>query len=126
MTALVDTDVIIDFLRGQPQAVAFMQAAPLPVHVSAISVAELFVGVRDGEEKTALDTMLSACRVHPLTADIATRGGLWRRDYGRSHGVGLADALIAATAEAARFELVTLNARHYPMLERISIPYRKN
>jgi predicted nucleic acid-binding protein len=126
MTALVDTDVMIDFLRGQAQAVAFMQAVPLPVHVSAITVAELFAGVREGEEKAALDTALTACRVHPLTADIAMRGGLWRRDYGRSHGVGLADALIAATAEHAGLDLVTLNARHYPMLERISIPYRKN
>jgi predicted nucleic acid-binding protein len=126
MTALVDTDVMIDFLRGQPQAVAFMQVVPLPLHVSAVTVAELFAGVREGEEKTALDAALTACRVHPLSAGIAARGGLWRRDYGRSHGVGLADALIAATAEAAGFELVTLNARHYPMLERINTPYRKN
>ncbi len=113
MTGLVDTDVMIDFLRGQTQAVAFMQAVPLPVHVSA-------------RRKPHWIPCSPRVACIPLTADIATRGGLWRRDYGRSHGVGLADALIAATAEHAGLDLVTLNARHYPMLERISIPYRKN
>ena len=55
----------------------------------------------------------------------AVRGGLFRRDYGKSHGVGLADALIAATAELAQATLVTLNAKHFPMLPTVLVPYQK-
>jgi predicted nucleic acid-binding protein len=36
---------------------------------------------------------------------------------------GLADALIAASAEAAGATLVTLNRRHFPMLAEVLAPY---
>ena len=51
-------------------------------------------------------------------------GGLYRRDYGQSHGTGLADALIAATAEENGATLVTFNQRHFPMVE-IRVPYER-
>ncbi len=116
---LVDADVLIDFLRGRPEA---RDAA-----VSAITVAELHVGVREGEERQALDAILATFRVLPLDADTASSGGLRRRDYGKSHGVGLNDALIAATALGPGLPLAMLNARHYPMLpaDRLVLPYRK-
>jgi predicted nucleic acid-binding protein len=50
---------------------------------------------------------------------------LYRRDYGKSHGVGLADALIAATAELNQATLVTLNQKHFPMIIDIMVPYQK-
>ncbi|MBM4294349.1 MAG: type II toxin-antitoxin system VapC family toxin [Deltaproteobacteria bacterium] len=60
----------------------------------------------------------------PVDAEIAQKGGLYRRDYGPSHGVGLADALIAATAELHQARLVTLNPRHFPMVE-VAVPFTK-
>lgn len=125
MPVLVDTDIMIDFLRGRSQAVAFMREVELPVHLSAVTVAELYAGVRDGAEKSALARALAACAVHPLTHEIAAHGGLLRRDFGRSHGVGLADALIAATAQAHELKLATLNTKHYPMLDDAYAPYHK-
>ena len=52
-------------------------------------------------------------------------GGLYRRDYGRSHGTGLADALIAATSEENGADLVTFNRRHFPMVSRLVVPYER-
>lgn len=123
---LVDTDVMVDFLRGLPGAVAFVSEAPLPLAVSAVTVAELHAGVREGEERAVLARCLSACDIRVLDAEVAARGGLLRRDYGKSHGVRLADALIAATAEMHGLKLVTLNRKHYPMLASVLVPYRKN
>jgi len=71
-----------------------------------------------------LTQFLGAFEIIPLDAEIAQKGGLYRRDYGPSHGVGLADALIAATAELQQARLVTLNAKHFPMLE-VLVPYPK-
>mgnify|MGYP006419467397 CR=1 FL=1 len=55
----------------------------------------------------------------PLTEDIVRSGGLFRRDYGLTHGTGLVDGLIAATAEHVNARLVTLNRRHYPMFDEV-------
>jgi predicted nucleic acid-binding protein len=127
MSALlvIDTDVLIDYLRDQPQAVTFLEGAEQPLAASVITVAELYVGVRDGEERKMLDAFAGAFELIPLDKKAAVVAGLWRRQYGRSHGTGLADALIAASVEALGGTLVTLNQRHFPMLPNLLVPYRK-
>jgi len=121
----VDTDVLIDYLRDQPQAVAFLEGVAQPLAASAVTIAELYVGVRDGEERQRLDAFVAAFEVLGLERQAAVVAGLWRRQYGPSHGTGLADALIAASVEAAGATLVTLNRRHFPMLAKVLIPYGK-
>ena len=115
---LVDTDVWIDYLCGHPQAIKCVKQLPERVWISAVSVAELHVGVREGTEREALTQLLSTLKVVDVNAVIATRGGLLRRDYGRSHGVGLNDALIGATALEMQLQLLTLNVKHYPELDK--------
>ncbi|MGP1679462.1 MAG: hypothetical protein ACTS6J_20190 [Burkholderiales bacterium] len=51
-------DLLIDFLRGQRQAVAFMEEETRPMAVSALTTAELHAGVRDGSEKHQLSSAL--------------------------------------------------------------------
>ncbi len=125
---LVDTDVLIDFLSGLTEAREFIASLPRDAAISAVTLAELHVGVREGTERQALDSMLATFRILPLDAETARQGGLLRRDYGKSHGVGLNVALIAATAQRNGLPLTTLNIRHYPMLsaEQLIQPYRKH
>jgi len=122
---LIDTDVLIDYLRANSQAVDFLENLTQLLLISSITVAELYAGVREGKEKTALDNFISVFEVVPIDEKIATLGGLYRRDYGKSHGVGLADALIAATAKVKQAKLVTLNQKHFPMSTDLIIPYKK-
>ena len=122
---LLDTDVLVDFFRGHSKAVTFVNAQSNRIILSSIVVAELYAGVRRDNEQAALDNFVSLFRVVPVSADIARAGGLYKRDYGRSHGVGLADAIIAATAEAENAELKTLNIKHYPMLKGLRTAYTK-
>ena len=122
---VIDTDVLIDYLRDQPQAVAFLEACDQVLSASVITVAELYAGVRDGEERHRLDSFVEAFDLIPLDGKAAVVAGLWRRQYGRSHGTGLADALIAASADGVGGTLVTLNQRHFPMFANLLIPYRK-
>lgn len=123
---LLDTDVLIDYLRGQADAVAFLGKTRRRLFVSAVTVAELHVGVREGAERQVLDRFLGLMEVVAITPGIARQGGLWRRDYGKSHGTGLMDALIAASAEMSGCTLATLNEKHFPMLEVVLVPYRKD
>lgn len=122
---LVDTDVLVDYLRGDPDAVTFLESRDEVLLVSAVTVGELYAGVRDGAERVALDAFLGAFEVVPLERTIAERGGLPWRDFGRRHGTGLADAFIAATAELRHATLVTLNRKHFPMCRELRAPYEK-
>jgi predicted nucleic acid-binding protein len=122
---LLDTDVLVDFLRGHRKAVAFVKGRSAMIILSSIVVAELYAGVKGDAEQAALDDFVSLFRVVPVNAEIAKAGGLYKRDYGKSHGVGLADAILAATAEAENAELKTLNTKHYPMLKRLRPAYTK-
>jgi len=81
--------------------------------------------VKGDAERTALEKFVSLFRVIPVTFDIAKAGGLYKHDYDKSHSVGLADAIIAATAEAEKAELKTLNIKHYPMIKGLKPAYRK-
>jgi len=121
---LIDTDVAIDYLRGNADAIAYIEGLSGNNFISAITVAELYAGVRDGAERTALESFIRAFQVVEIESGTAEQGGLYRRDFGKSHGVGLADALIAACAEARGATLVTLNAKHFPMLP-AHVPYHK-
>jgi predicted nucleic acid-binding protein len=122
---VIDTDVLIDYLRDQPQAVAFLEGSDRPLAVSVVSIAELYVGVREGAERQRLDVFVSAFEVLALGQEAAVQAGLFRRQYGRSHGTGLADALIAAIVQTAGATLATLNRRHFPMLANVVVPYTK-
>ena len=124
MTVLVDTDVLIDYLRGQRDAAAFLYSLGEPPMVSVITLAELWAGVRPGEE-ARLRQALHVLRSAQVDATIAETAGRLRRQFGPSHGTSLPDALIAATAVELGLTLVTLNERHFPMVEKLLVPYRK-
>ena len=72
-----------------------------------------------------LDKFISLFPVVPITSEIAKAGGFYKRDFGKSYGVGLADAILAATANMEKAHLKTLNVKHYPMITGLKPAYRK-
>ncbi len=62
-------------------------------------------------------------RIIPLSVEIARAGGLYKKQYAKAYGVGLADAIIAATAVVENAELKTLNVKHYPMIKDLRPAY---
>ena len=105
-----------------------MEANRNRMSVSSMVVAELYAGVRGDDrspEQVVLAEVLATVEVVPVTAEVARQGGLYRRDFGKSHGVGLADAIIAASATLSGADLETLNTKHYPMFEGIRPAYVK-
>ena len=122
---LLDTYVLIEYLRGRPKAIEYLEGLTSDLYLSVISVAELFAGVKGDEEESSLNHFLLAFAILPVTEKVARLGGLYRRDFRSSHGTGLADALIAATAVENGANLVTFNRRHFPMVSRIAVPYER-
>ena len=75
MPLLVDTDVLIDYLRDHPDAVAYLDAVSDRLLISAITIAELYAGVRDGAERVALDDFIRAFEIVQIDNEIAVKGG---------------------------------------------------
>jgi hypothetical protein len=121
---LLDTDVLVDFLRGYSKAVKYIKTHSEEAVISAIAVAELYAGVRDTERRQ-LDDFIALFNVLPISQEIAKTGGLYKQQFFKSHGIGLADAIIAATSVIHELELKTLNTRHYPMIKGLRAPYIK-
>jgi predicted nucleic acid-binding protein len=77
---LVDTDVLIDYLRGNDKAVNYINTYSEKILLSAISVAELYAGVKD-DERRVLAEFIGLFPVLPVTMIIATLGGGFTRGY---------------------------------------------
>jgi toxin FitB len=103
MRILVDSDVLVDHLRGHRRFVANND----DVHVSVITRAELFSG--RGTEERRIRRLMEPMTAVPVDASIADRAGRLRR----ASAIRLPDALIAATALEHRLTLVTRNERDF-------------
>ena len=125
MTVLVDTSVLIDYLRGHERAAAVLEQerAAAPLHASEITRLEVLAGMRPAEED-ATRLLLSTLRWHPVDADVAEdAGALGRRWLPSQHTIDGADLAIAATAIRAGAQLLTRNVRHFPMFPGLHAPY---
>ncbi|MCS6283953.1 MAG: type II toxin-antitoxin system VapC family toxin [Nitrospira sp.] len=118
MTKIVlDTDVLIDVLRGREAARSFLEDAAdrfVPC-CSVISVAEIHAGMRP-EEEAGTRTLLDGLVIIPVTQEIAEAAGCFKQ-RSRSRRLELADCLIAATAFVEGATLATGNVKDYPMPE---------
>jgi len=122
---LLDTDVLIEVLRGREKAKVFLQTVTrdaVPC-CSVISVAELCAGMYP-KEQDATFTLLDALIVIPVSRQIAELGGQFKR-HTQSHKLELADCLIAATAWVEGTALATGNVKDYPMKEITILPFRR-
>ena len=108
---LVDSDVLIDYLKGLDLACDLLEAHIDRIGLSIITIAEIRAGIKGREEEQAFKQFLSAIPHYDVTRTIAEMGGDWVRQFGRSHGIEIPDALIAATAATHNLalKLLTLN-----------------
>lgn len=86
----------------------------MPTFCTPISWAEVYAGVRPEEEKPTR-AFFEARGELPLDGRIGRQAGAYLARYAHSHGVEIADALIAAATTTSGLRLWTLNRKHYPM-----------
>ena len=114
---LLDSDVIIEWLRGHEPFVARI-AQLLQEHSqlfwTPVSVAEVYAGVRKNEEKEA-DKLFILLEPVSISPETGKKAGEYLKLYAKSHRVEIADALVAACAFTENVSLWTLNRKHYPM-----------
>ncbi len=125
MSALVDTSILIDYLRGHAGAGDLLERerGAGVLHASEITRIEVLAGMRPTEED-ATRVLLSALVWHPVDAEIAEEAGALGRQWLPSHHtIDSADLAIAATAVCIDARLLTRNVRHFPMFTDLEVPY---
>lgn len=118
MSVFIDSDVVIEVLRGRDQAIltqwSVLAASPSPILVSPITFAEVGAGARASELQT-ITQFFALLTCVAIDQEIGELAGEYLRRYSKSHNLKIADALIAASAVQNQAALWTRNGKHYPM-----------
>jgi predicted nucleic acid-binding protein len=116
ISCLIDTDIAIDFLRRRDYAQKLLEswAGEGLLAISTLTHLEIYQGMKTGEEK-ATNSFLDGLVSVAVNIPIARRAGTMLGEL-RSKGktIGIADAIIAATALQFGAPLLTNNIEHYP------------
>jgi predicted nucleic acid-binding protein len=126
---LLDTDVLVESLRGRAAAQAWFEASSdLEIFVPGIVAMELVLGCRNRPELRAVRKFLGDFDlIWPTTADFMQAYQLLIT-YHLSIASSIPDCLIAAMALQRSAMLYTFNTKHYrhiPELE-LQIPYTRS
>lgn len=111
---LIDTDVLIWHLRGNPRAAQRLDGLDAPT-LSTVTYLEVLQGMRSKAEMSALKLMFAkrSARLLPITEPISLRATDIMESLCLSHGLQMGDALIAATAIEHGMTVLTGNVKHF-------------
>ncbi|MET7253334.1 type II toxin-antitoxin system VapC family toxin [Dyadobacter fermentans] len=119
---LLDTNILIDYLRGKQAAIEFIDCAEkLDLAVNTVIVLELYNGCLNKAELAKIRRLLNGFNhfdLNEATAQAATQIG---HSFALSHSVTASDALIAATALVYNLELRTANMKDFRMIPGLKV-----
>jgi predicted nucleic acid-binding protein len=113
---VVDTNVLIDVLRDRNGRASLLDKLARDGYwltTSTVNVAEIYAGLRRGEESET-EALFDALECVPVSTEIAKRAGMLRsglRRLGRTHT--LDDMIVAATALELNCPLLTENRKDF-------------
>jgi hypothetical protein len=123
---IVDTDILIDAGRNVNEALNCLQQIEqrLPAAVSSVTQMELIIGCRNKNELDSLGQFLDRFHILRLNEQISDTAIDLLKRYRLSHGLLIADALIAATAIVSDLSFASKNQRDYRFIEDLQLlPY---
>jgi len=118
---LVDTDVIIDYLKGIKPAKELFRTMEIGIYCSILTKKELLskTGISNSERKKIIN-LLSKINVLNIDNDINNKYNQLLLKYGEKQNL-IADYLIAATAWSKNLPLLTRNSKHFEKIEEIRL-----
>jgi predicted nucleic acid-binding protein len=119
---LVDTDVLIWYMRGNDKAYGIIEDLS-SFSISVVTYMELVQGMRNKHELNHLRQALRGWNavIIYLSEEISAKAMFSVEQHFLSHSLELADALIGATAIAHGLPLLTGNDRHYKVLGNLEL-----
>jgi predicted nucleic acid-binding protein len=117
---IIDTDVLIWYLRGNNKAKDIVENS-IPFSISVVTYMEIIQGMKNKEEFKLFQKQMLKWNIKIIQIDqeISSRAMFYVQEYALSHSMLLADALIAATAVQNSEILLTANEKHYKLIPTI-------
>lgn len=125
---LLDTDVMVDVLRGYSPALQWLQSLDdEEIALPGFVVMELLSGCANKQEMSAIMTTVKPYKIYWPTETDCQRALNDFHQYHLSHNLGVLDALIAECAVGLEVPLCTFNIKHYNVIPRLMVekPYEK-
>lgn len=120
MKAVFDTNILVDFLTGVPEAAEELGRYSDRL-ISQITWMEVMAGCRDDPERQTTRAFLDTFQTIAIGTDVAESAVMLRQ----THRLRLPDAIILATAERTGALLVTRDAKDFSANHPgIRIPYK--
>jgi tRNA(fMet)-specific endonuclease VapC len=126
---VIDTDILVDFLRGNPQTsslISRLEERKFLLATTAVNEFELYYGAHKSKEpeKAVLLTrqLVDRLVVLPLTSKSARKAGhIYAALEKQGHIIGLRDTLIGAIAQTRDFSVATRNLSHFEKIDGLQL-----
>jgi predicted nucleic acid-binding protein len=126
---IIDTDILIDFLRNQKEAVAFvtqLEEKKTLLSTTAVNAFELYYGAHKSKQSAqtlqATKKLLDRLVLLSLTPRSAQRAGhIYAELELDGHPIGLRDTFIAAIALTRKCSVATRNIEHFKKVKGLTV-----
>lgn len=124
---LLDTSIIIDYLRGKPTVVDLLDNIKGDLYSSYICLAELYEGINrvknvDKMEQAVIKFFASLSGIYGVDGDIARKFGEIRADLkNKGNVIEDLDIMIAVTCLTNDLTLLTQNRKHFERIDNLNI-----
>lgn len=118
---LVDTDIIIDFIRTEngilPKLFILQSEEKIELFISALTVLELYSGQSSKMKNPHISELISAFHIVDLDQNLGRFTGELKRDYPQIGA--FADIIIGASALYIGAQLATRNRKHFRAIPKL-------
>jgi len=117
---LFDSNVIIDYLRGDERAVNLIEKTELPI-ISVVTVGEIYQGVLNTKELQRTKEVIKSFKVMYITESISKGAVKLVENYHLTSGLYFLDAIIATISIENNYILLTSNIKHFQMIKKLKM-----
>lgn len=118
---VLDTNILIEILKANQGIVKKLKSTNAIYKISSISVMELYFGALNKKELIILKKFVNSFEIVNINENISICGTDLTYKYAKSHGLHIADALIAATTLELGCKLFTLNIKDFHFIDNLSL-----
>ena len=121
---ILDTDVLIDYLRGLRDAKSYIAGIPVAQRATTdVTLLELFKGAWDKRELMNIERFITAnfTQILPVSVSASRLAVDLVKQYTLARGLTLPDALIASIVLSVGGKLVTGNERHFEFIQKLDV-----
>lgn len=113
---LLDTNVLIEALRGNQQTLDTLSSLTPPFSISSVTAMELIYGAKNKDEVKKLERFLQLFNLIHVDNKISSQALQLVTQYAKSHTLDIPDSLIAATALTHHASLFTYNLKDFKFI----------